>query len=235
MRDPALRARLLAEQPGPNLPIAQFITASLHKLFPLGDPPDYEPPPERSVKAIAEREGRSPQEVAYDLLLRREGRELLYFPLLNYAGGDFEAIREMMLHPQAVIGLSDGGAHCGIICDASMPTFLLTHWVRDRRRGPRLPLEYVVRMQTASTAALFCLADRGHLAPGLRADVNVIDLEHLRIGPPEMVFDLPADSRRLVQRSAGYRLTVQGGEVIFADGEPTGALPGKLIRGPQAA
>ena len=235
MREPSVRARLLAEQPGPNLPIAQFIAASLHKLFPLGDPPDYEPVPEQSVKAMAEREGRAPREVAYDLLLQREGRELLYFPLLNYAGFDFEAIREMLLHPQAVIGLSDGGAHCGIICDASMPTFLLTHWVRDRRRGPRLPLEYVVRMQTASTAALFCLADRGHLAPGLRADVNVIDLEHLRIDPPEMVFDLPADSRRLVQRSAGYRLTVQGGEVIFADGEPTGALPGKLIRGPQAA
>jgi N-acyl-D-amino-acid deacylase len=141
----------------------------------------------------------------------------------------------MMLHPQAVIGLSDGGAHCGIICDASMPTFLLTHWVRDRRRGERLPLEHVVRMQTANTAALFGLADRGRLAPGLRADVNVIDLEHLRIDPPEMVFDLPASSRRLVQRSHGYRMTVQAGEVIFEDGESTGALPGKLIRGVQTA
>jgi N-acyl-D-aspartate/D-glutamate deacylase len=235
MGDPSLRARLLAERPGPNLPIAQFIAASLHKLFPLGDPPDYEPPPERSVKAIAEREGRAPQEVAYDLLLQREGRELLYFPLLNYAGFDFEAIREMLLHPQAVIGLSDGGAHCGILCDASMPTFLLTHWVRDRRRGPRLPLEQVVRMQTARTADLFGLADRGRLAPGLRADLNVIDLANLRIDPPEMAFDLPAGSRRLVQRCAGYRLTVQSGEVVFADGEPTGALPGRLVRGPQAA
>jgi len=233
MRDPAVRARLLAEQPGPNFPIAQYIASSLHKLFPLGDPPDYEPPPEKSVKAAAEREGRSPQEVAYDLLLQRDGRELLYFPLLNYAGGDFEAIREMLLHPQAVIGLSDGGAHCGIICDASMPTFLLTHWVRDRQRGARLPLEHVVRMQTANTAALFGLADRGRLAPGLRADVNLIDLANLRIDPPEMVFDLPAASRRLVQRGAGYRMTVQGGEVIFEDGEPTGALPGKLIRGAQ--
>jgi len=235
MRDPAVRARLLAEQPGPNLPITQFVAASLHKLFPLGDPPDYEPAPEKSVKAMAEREGRAPQEVAYDLLLARDGRELLYFPLLNYAGFDFAAIHEMLLHPRAVIGLSDGGAHCGIICDASMPTFLLTHWVRDRQRGPRLPLEHVVHMQTANTAALFGLADRGRLAPGLRADVNVIDLENLRIDPPEMVFDLPASSRRLVQRGAGYRMTVQHGEVIFEDGEPTGALPGQLIRGAQAA
>ncbi|HSJ97822.1 MAG TPA: amidohydrolase family protein [Myxococcota bacterium] len=232
MRDPAVRARLLAEQPGPNFPIAQYIASSLHKLFPLGDPPDYEPPPEQSVKATAEREGRSPQEVAYDLLLQRDGRELLYFPLLNYAGGDFEAIREMLLHPQAVIGLSDGGAHCGIICDASMPTFLLTHWVRDRQRGERLPLEHVVRMQTRNTARLFGLEDRGRLVPGLRADVNLIDLENLRIDPPEMVFDLPASSRRLVQRSHGYRMTVQAGQVIFEDGEPTGALPGRLIRGP---
>ena len=234
MREPEMRARLLAERPASPLPIVQYIASSLHKLFPLGDPPDYEPGPEKSVRALAERTGRSPQEVAYDLLLAREGRELLYFPLLNYANGDFEPIREMLLHPRAVIGLSDGGAHCGIICDASMPTFLLTHWVRDRRRGARLPLEHVVRMQTADTAALFGLADRGRLEVGLRADVNVIDFENLRIDPPEMVYDLPAGSRRLVQRGHGYRMTIQGGEPIFEDGEPTGALPGRLIRGPQA-
>ncbi len=235
MREPALRSRLLAEQPGPNLPIANYIASSLHKLFPLGDPPDYEPPPERSVKAMAERAGCAAQEIAYDLLLLRDGKELLYFPLLNYSDGDFAPIREMLLHPNAVLGLSDGGAHCGIICDASMPTFMLTHWVRDRQRGERLPLEHVVRMQTANTARLFGLGDRGRLAPGLRADVNVIDLDQLRLDPPEMVFDLPAAGRRLVQRAHGYRMTVQNGTVIAEDDQATGALPGRLIRGPQAA
>ena len=235
MREPALRARLLAEQPGPNLPIANYIASSLHKLFPLGDPPDYEPPPERSVKAMAERAGCAAQEIAYDLLLQRDGKELLYFPLLNYSDGDFAPIREMLLHPNAVLGLSDGGAHCGIICDASMPTFMLTHWVRDRQRGARLPLEHVVRMQTANTARLFGLGDRGRLAPGLRADVNVIDLHQLRLDPPEMVFDLPAAGRRLVQRAHGYRMTVQNGTVIAEHDEATGALPGRLIRGPQTA
>ena len=233
MREPELRARLLAEKPGPNLPIANYIASSLHKLFPLGDPPDYEPPPERSVKAMSERAGCAAHEIAYDLMLQRDGKELLYFPLLNYADGDFAPIREMLLHPNAVLGLSDGGAHCGILCDASMPTFMLTHWVRDRQRGARLPLEHVVRMQTANTARLFGLGDRGRLAPGLRADVNVIDLENLRLDPPEMVFDLPAAGRRLVQRAHGYRMTIQNGEVIAEHDEATGALPGRLIRGPQ--
>ena len=235
MREPELRARLLAEQPGPNLPIANYIASSLHKLFPLGDPPDYEPPPERSVKAMAERAGCPAHEIAYDLMLQRDGKELLYFPLLNYSDGDFAPIREMLLHPNAVLGLSDGGAHCGIICDASMPTFMLTHWVRDRQRGARLPLEHVVRMQTANTARLFGLGDRGRLTPGLRADVNVIDLDQLRLDPPEMVFDLPAAGRRLVQRARGYRMTVQNGEVIAEHDEATGALPGRLIRGPRTA
>jgi N-acyl-D-amino-acid deacylase len=235
MRDPAMRSRLLGEQPKALVPIGAYIAQSFHTLFPLGDPPDYEPPPEASVKAMAKREGRSPQEVTYDLMLRRDGHELLYFPLLNYSNGDFEPIREMLLHPQAVLGLSDGGAHCGIICDASMPTFMLIHWVRDRSRGERLPLEHVVRLQTRNTAELFGLADRGVLAPGHRADVNLIDLENLRLHAPETVFDLPAGGRRLVQRADGYRMTVQGGSVIYEDGLPTGALPGRLIRGTRPA
>jgi N-acyl-D-aspartate/D-glutamate deacylase len=137
------------------------------------------------------------------------------------------------MHPQTVLGLSDGGAHCGIICDASLPTYMLTHWVRDRSRGERIPLEQVVRMQTRNTAALFGLGDRGALAPGLRADVNVIDFENLRIAPPEVVFDLPANGRRMVQHASGYRMTIQSGQVIYEDGKPTGPLPGKLLRGPQ--
>jgi N-acyl-D-aspartate/D-glutamate deacylase len=139
----------------------------------------------------------------------------------------------MMVHPQAVFGLSDGGAHCGIICDASMPTFLLTHWVRDRTRGPRIELEPIVAAQTRRTAAFYGLHDRGTLAPGMKADVNVIDFDRLHIHAPEMVYDLPGEARRLVQRVDGYRYTVQGGEVTYEDGEPTGALPGRLIRGPQ--
>jgi N-acyl-D-amino-acid deacylase len=235
LRDPAFRERLLREAPQSTVPIAAFIAASFHKLFPLGDPPDYEPAPERSVAAIAQREGRSPQEVALDFLLAREGHELLYFPLLGYAQGDFEALRTMLLHPRAVLGLSDGGAHCGIICDASLPTFMLTHWTRDRSRGPRLPLEQVVRMQTRGTAELFGLADRGALLPGLRADVNLIDYDNLRLAPPEVAFDLPARGRRLVQRPTGYRATLQSGAVLYENGEPTGALPGRLLRGAQAA
>ena len=235
LREPETRRRILDEPAPPSNPMLLLITASFHKLFPLGDPPRYEPEPSESVKAIAERRGLRPEEVAYDMLLEQDGKALLYLPLLNYTQGDFEPIREMLLHPQAVLGLSDGGAHCGLICDASMPTFMLTHWVRDRSRGERLPLEWAVRTQTRRTAELFGLEDRGLLAPGMLADLNVIDLAGLRIDPPQMVFDLPAEGRRLIQRAHGYRATVKSGEVIFEDGEPTGALPGKLIRGPQAA
>ena len=132
-----------------------------------------------------------------------------------------------------MLGLSDGGAHCGIICDASLPTFMLTHWVRDRSRGERIPLEQVVRMQTRNTAALFGFDDRGALAPGLRADVNLIDFDNLQLAPPEIVFDLPAHGRRLIQRASGYRMTIQAGQVIYENAEPTGALPGRLLRGAQ--
>jgi N-acyl-D-aspartate/D-glutamate deacylase len=235
LRDPAVRRAILAEEVRYENPIAAFIATAFHKLFPLGDPPDYEPAPEQSIAAVARHEGRRPEEVAYDLLLERDGRALLYLPFLNYADFDFEAIREMLLHPRTVVGLADGGAHCGLICDAGTPTFLLTHWVRDRRRGPRLPLEWVVRRQTRDTALLYGFADRGLLAPGLRADVNVIDLDALALGQPEMVYDLPAGGRRLVQRATGYRATVKSGTTVLADGEPTGALPGRLVRGSQPA
>ncbi len=233
LRQADTRQRMLAEQVAYDSPVLAFLATAFHKLFPLGDPPDYEPAAEASIAAVAARRGVSPQEVAYDMLLEREGRELLYLPFLNYSHFDFEPIRDMLLHPRTVIGLSDGGAHCGVICDASTPTFLLTHWARDRRRGDRLPLAHLVRRQTRDTAALYGLDDRGVLAPGMKADVNLIDLDALALDAPEMRFDLPAQGRRLVQRARGYRATIVSGAVVAEDGEATGAMPGGLVRGPQ--
>jgi N-acyl-D-aspartate/D-glutamate deacylase len=234
LRDPAVRAAILGERIEAPTPLLAYLVQAFHKIFPLGDPPDYEPHAERSVAAIAAREGRTPEAVAYDLLLERDGKAFLYFPFLNYSDGDFAVIHTMLTHPRAVIGLGDGGAHCGVICDASTPTYLLTHWVRDRRRGPRLPLEHVVARQARDTARLYGLEDRGTLEPGMLGDVNVIDLDRLALDAPEMVYDLPAAGRRLVQRARGYRATVKRGVVTWEDGEATGRLPGRLIRGPQA-
>jgi N-acyl-D-amino-acid deacylase len=235
LRAPAVRARLLAEEPDTPNPIVRMLATNWSQMFPLGDPPDYEPTPDRSVGAVAARDGRRPEEVAYDRLLERDGRQFLFAPLANYVDYDFEALRTMMLHPNTVLGLSDGGAHCGLICDASMPTFLLTHWVRDRRRGPTIPLEQAVRLQTGNTAAVYGLHDRGTLEVGKRADVNVVDLDALALPAPEMVFDLPAGGRRLVQRVRGYRATIVAGEPTWLDGEPTGARPGGLVRSAPAA
>jgi N-acyl-D-aspartate/D-glutamate deacylase len=231
LRDPALRAKLLAEEPATRDPIARVLMSNWSRIFPLGDPPDYEPPAEKSVAATAQREGRRPEEVALDWLLARDGKELLFAPLANYIDCDFEAIREMMLHPRTVLGLSDGGAHCGLICDASMPTYLLTHWVQGRKRGARIPLETAVRLQTKNTADVWGFHDRGTLEPGKKGDLNVIDLDALALEAPVMVNDLPAGGRRLVQGVRGYRATVCAGEVTFEDGEPTGGLPGVLVRG----
>ena len=237
LRDPEVKAAILASEPDlANLPgPVGMIAGAFQMMFPLGDPPDYEPGPDKSIAAIAEREGRNPREVAWDTMMARDGKGMIYLPLLGYANGDLEAIRTMMLHPRALFSLSDGGAHCGLICDASMPTFLLTHWVRDRERGERIPIEMIVESQTRRTAAFYGMEDRGVLAPGMKADVNVIDFEGLHLHAPEMVYDLPAEGRRLIQRIDGYRYTVCSGEVTYEDGQPTGALPGKLVRGPQAS
>lgn len=235
MRDPEVRASIVDDDTPVASPMVRFMTSAFHKLFPLGDPPDYEPGPEASVAAIAQREGRRPVDVAYDMLLRQEGRELLYFPVLGYAEGNLDDMREMMLHPQSVFGLSDGGAHCATVCDASIPTYLLTHWARDRERGERIPIEKLVASQTRDTAALYDLNDRGVLAPGMKADVNVIDFEALRIGLPKMVKDLPTGAGRLLQSVDGYEYTICSGQVTYANGKPTGAMPGKLIRGAQRA
>jgi N-acyl-D-amino-acid deacylase len=216
----------------PDDPLMALIGGqSTSHMFPLGEPPDYEPTPEMSVAAIALREGRSEEEVLYDLLLRHDGRELVLFTLGGYSHGSLDDMKEMLLHPNSALGLSDGGAHCGVICDASAPTFMLSHWVRDRSNG--LPLEFVVKKMTRDTAHLYGLEDRGVLAPGFKADLNLVDLEHLNLRLPEMVHDLPAGARRLIQRAEGWKATICSGEVTFEDGEHTDARPGRLIRGGQ--
>jgi N-acyl-D-aspartate/D-glutamate deacylase len=166
-------------------------------------------------------------------MLKLDGRQLLMLAILSYSDGDLEALRAMLEHPDSVFGLGDGGAHCGAVCDATMTTFLLTHWVRDRERGPRLPLEWVVRKMTRDTAELYGLGDRGTLAVGKKGDANVIDLDGLRLAIPELVHDLPGGARRLIQKAQGYTATVVSGQPTFRDGEHSGALPGRLLRGPR--
>jgi len=237
LKDPAVREAILSEDVAPAGGVGAILTHGFKTMFRLerNGQLDYEPRAEDSIAAEAKAAGRKPDEIVYDMLMENDGRGYIYLPLLNYAQFNFDHIAEMMHHPATILSLSDGGAHCGVICDASFPTYMLTHWVRDRARGERLSLEKVVSMQTRDTAALYGLHDRGVIAPGMKADLNVIDFEALSIRAPEMVFDLPADGRRLVQRADGYRATVVAGVVTFEDGEATGDLPGKLVRGPQAA
>lgn len=230
MRDPAMRARLLAEQTTNENRFWRPRMLAFDKMFPLGNPPDYEPGPERSVAALAERTGRTGYEVVYDLLTAGSGTEWLYVPLMNYAEGSLEPQLAMMRHPGAVLSLADGGAHCGLICDASAPTFQLTHWVKYRARGPRLGLEEAVHLQTGRTAAMWGFTDRGEIRPGKRADLNVIDLDRLDLLPPRWAADLPAGGRRLLQDAVGYGLTMLAGRITWQDGEPTGELPGRLVR-----
>ena len=232
MRDPQLRQRILGETAQSSNSTVRYIARSYQKLYRLGDPPDYEPDPERSVAAQARRAGRSPGELAYDWLLEADGREILYFPLHNYTEHSLDAVRAMMTHKDTVSGLGDGGAHVGTICDASFPTHALTHWGRDRARG-RLELPWLIKRQTSETAAAVGLLDRGLVRPGMKADLNVIDFARLRMRRPHIVYDLPANGRRLMQKADGYVATVVSGVVTYREGEPTGALPGKLVRGAQ--
>ncbi len=235
MRDPAFRRKLLSETTTNTHRWWRPRMEQFQNMYALGDPPQYEPPPESSVAAIARREGRTAQEVVYDLMLDRDGEALILCPFVNYADNDLSPQYEQLQHPQALISLADGGAHCGFICDVSAPTYLMAHWVRDRTRGPRLPLEQVVRIQSWNTAASYGLNDRGRLLPGLRADINVIDLDRLQLRPPRWVHDLPANGKRIVQDAVGYDATITAGEITYRDGVPTGAMPGRLIRGPKAA
>lgn len=237
LKDPAVREAIISEPEGPAERLGAAFFHGFDKMFRLERDGrlDYEPRPEDSIAAEAARTGRTPEAVIYDMLMENDGQGYIYLPLLNYARFDFEHIVEMIKDPGTVLSLSDGGAHCGVICDASFPTYMLTYWVRDRVRGERFPLEQIVAKQTRDTARLYGLNDRGVLAPGMKADVNIIDFDKLSIRAPEMVFDLPAQGRRLIQKAEGYRATIVSGVVTFEHGEATGELPGKLIRGPQSA
>ena len=237
MKDPAVRARILGSERDTSLGFGSMLDnpQMLKKIFPLGDPPDYEPGPEQSIWAIAQREGKPADEVLYDYMLRDEGKELLLLTFFNYSDGNLDLMHELFNHDRAVVSLGDGGAHCGVICDASLQTFMLTHWARDRKRGPKISLEHAVKAMTRDTAAVYGLNDRGIIAPGYKADFNVIDFENLSLRRPEMVFDLPGGARRLIQKSTGYDMTIVGGEVVMQNGEATDARPGRLLRGARPA
>jgi N-acyl-D-amino-acid deacylase len=237
LAEPAVKAAILAEDDLPPDPKLLFdnmfalVQYSLGRIYALGDPPDYEPTVERTVEKIAGERGEDPLTTLYDLMLEEDATSMLMLPFYNYYYGNHDAIREMLMHPAGVVGLSDGGAHCGMICDASYPTFLLTHWARDRYRGDKLPLEYVVRKQSRDTAQLFGLSDRGVIEVGKKADVNVIDMDAITLHPARMAYDLPAGGQRLVQGASGYSATIVNGVVTRRDGVDTGARPGHLIRG----
>lgn len=234
LRDPAFRATLIAEQPQENHSLA-MMTRNWDWIFPFAGEPNYEPPVETSMGAQARAQGRTPEEVAYDLLMNGgDGRGMLYNALGNYYQGKFDALYELMTHPDTVMGLGDGGAHYAAICDASYPTFLLTYWVRDRD-GPRLTLPQAVRALTARPAATVGLEDRGLLAPGYKADVNVIDPAGMKLHLPVIRRDLPTGGRRLDQAATGYVATICSGTVIRRDDQPTGARPGRVVRGNQVA
>jgi N-acyl-D-aspartate/D-glutamate deacylase len=232
LNDPEFRRRLIADPPEDG---SRGLPGAWARMYPMGSAPDYEPTADSTVAALAAARGVSPETVALDHMLTGGGRGMLYLPFLNYAEGSLDPARAMLVHADTVPGLSDGGAHVGMICDGSFPTSMLTHWTRDRTRGPKIALESVVRMQTRDTAAAVGLLDRGLIAPGYRADLNVIDHGRLTLHAPCVAHDLPAGGRRLTQRASGYVATIVAGQVTYRDGEPTGALPGRLLRGAQGA
>ena len=234
LRQPEVRAAILGETASSTAdPL--FFRPNYDKMYLLGNPPDYEQAPENALGPRARHQGREPEELAYDAMLSDEGRGMLYVPFLNYSDGNLDATREMLQDPRSVPGLSDGGAHCGIICDASFPTYLLTHWTRDRSRGEKLSIPFVVAAQSRKTALSVGLYDRGVIAPGFKADVNVIDYDRLHLHPPKVHYDLPVGGRRLLQQVDGYEATIVSGVVTQREGRATGARPGRLVRGAQGS
>jgi N-acyl-D-aspartate/D-glutamate deacylase len=237
LKDPAFRARIVAEEPQvPPIdiaPLLEVIASGWKRQYEMDDDFDYEPTADQTIAARAAAAGVSPAEYAYDLLMRNEGTGFIYFPVLNYADGNLDFLEELQHRDDCVNSLSDGGAHCGTICDAASPTFMLQHWVRDRRRKT-IALEHAIKRQCRDTAVLYGLHDRGVLAPGYLADVNVIDMQRLRLGRPWLAFDLPAGGKRLLQKADGYVATIKSGQVTFREGVMQGPTPGKVLRGPRA-
>ena len=232
LRDPEFRAKLLAERPHDGHPLA-MMTRNWDWIFPLSDPPNYEPPAESSVGAQARSLDITPEEVAYDLLMNGgDGKGMLYTTLGNFYNGRLDTIHDLITHPDTVMGLGDGGAHYAAICDASYPTFLLTYWTRDRD-GPRLSIPQAVRALTSRPAETMGLRDRGRIAPGYKADINIIDLNALHLHAPQVRYDLPGGGRRLDQKATGFVATIVSGEVIRRSDDATGARPGRLVRGAQ--
>jgi len=230
LEEPATKAQILSEQSIIKGGLMQDLPGLMGQVFPLGENPNYEPLPEESIAGIAKARGLDVMDVMYDMLVANGGKELFYQPLGGYQGFSLDYQKKLLEHPNVLFGLSDGGAHCGVIADAGMPTFILTHWGRDRTRGDKMSLEFIVKSLTSSTAHAYGMFDRGLLTEGMIADINVIDFDGLRLHRPEAVFDLPAGGRRLVQRAEGYEITIKSGEVIFNNGQHSGALPGKLVR-----
>ena len=235
LKAPEFRTRLLNDEPDPDNVFAKAVLRRFGRMFRLGNPPDYEQDESRLLVNLAKEAGKSPEEYALDVMLENDGKGLLYFPFLNYAQNSLNPSFEMLQSKASVPGLSDGGAHVGMICDGSFPTSMLTHWTRDRSRGERLPLEFIIQRQSKDTAEAVVLLDRGVLAPGYRADLNVIDYENLTLNAPDVIYDLPAGGRRLMQTATGYDMTIVKGEIIRRNGKATSARPGRLVRGAQSA
>lgn len=233
LADPGVRSAILSETSEDDRQITRFITSTHERMWSFSGEADYEPVADQSLLARAGGDRQRASEFAYDQLNTCDGEGLIYFPFLSYASGSLEPLRLLHLHPRTRMGLADGGAHCGTIVDGGMPTFMLSYWTRDRTRGERLDLPLVVHRQTRQTAEFYGLGDRGLLAPGYRADVNVIDYERLDVTLPTIAWDLPTGAPRYVQRAVGYDYTVCAGEVTVEGDEFTGALPGRLVRGPR--
>jgi N-acyl-D-amino-acid deacylase len=235
MRNPEVKARILAEpnEWAPDQSFAHFLHETFDRMYEISNPIDWEPSTDDAIGPRARRAGLQPQELLYDIFTEGDGQNLVMFPYTNYSEGSLDAVYEMLTHPTSVFGLGDAGAHCGIACDGSSPTLMLEHWTRERTRGPLIPLPDAIRMMTSETAALYGMYDRGVIAPGYRADLNVIDHASVRVLSPVLIQDLPAEGRRVMQRATGYHATVVGGEITLLRDEPTGEHPGRLVRGEQ--